>query len=105
MSRSSPLLAVRGATPAAHANVTKLPETEIRQRNNLTDEDWAAIQTKTLVLWTDKDPTAAVNVGEKLARLIPNASFALMTDCGHWPQFEDPATFNKLHLAFLLGRD
>ena len=54
--------------------------------------------------WVDKDPTAAVNVGEKLARLIPNARFTLMTDCGHWPQFEDPATFNKLHLDFLLGR-
>ena len=47
---------------------------------------------------------AAVDVGEKIARLIPNAKFALMTECGHWPQFEDPPTFNKIHLDFLLGR-
>ena len=80
-----------------------LQETEIRQRNNLTDTEWSAIETKTLVLWTDKDPTAAVTVGEKIANLIPNAKFALMTACGHWPQFEDPPTFNRLHLDFLRG--
>ena len=32
MSRSSPVIAVRGTTAAAHANVTKLSEAEIRQR-------------------------------------------------------------------------
>jgi 2-hydroxy-6-oxonona-2,4-dienedioate hydrolase len=27
-----------------------------------------------------------------------------MPGCGHWPQYEDPKTFNRLHLDFLLGR-
>lgn len=89
----------------AMARIMCLQETEIRRRNNLDDDEWAAIEAETLVLWTDKDPTAAANVGEKIARLIPNARFALMTNCGHWPQFEDPPTFNTLHLDFLLGRD
>lgn len=89
----------------AMARIMCLQETEIRRRNNLGDDEWAAIEAETLVLWTDKDPTAAANVGEKIARLIPNARFALMTNCGHWPQFEDPPTFNTLHLDFLLGRD
>ena len=35
---------------------------------------------------------------------ITNARYALMENCGHWPQFEDAATFNRLHLDFLLGR-
>lgn len=78
-----------------------LQEPEIRQRNNLTDAEWAAIQAPTLVLWTDKDPTAAVDVGDKIARLIPNASFVCMARCGHWPQFEDAPTFNRIHLEFL----
>ena len=82
-----------------------LQETEIRRRNNLSDTEWAAIETETLVLWTDKDPTAAVEVGEKIANLIPNGRFALMKDCGHWPQFEDPPTFNKIHLDFLLQKN
>ncbi len=89
----------------AMARIMCLQETDIRRRNNLDDDEWAAIEAETLVLWTDKDPTAAANVGEKIARLIPNARFALMTNCGHWPQFEDPPTFNTLHLDFLLGRD
>jgi len=87
----------------AMSRIMCLQETEIRQRNNLTDTEWSAIETKTLVLWTDKDPTAAVTVGEKIANLIPNAKFALMTACGHWPQFEDPSTFNRIHLDFLRG--
>ncbi len=78
-----------------------LQEPEIRLRNNLTDDEWRAIRAPTLVLWTDKDPTAAVEVGERLAALIPNAIFKLMKGCGHWPQFEDAATFNRLHLEFL----
>ena len=40
-------------------------------------------------------------VGEKIAGLIPQARFALMHHCGHWPQFEDAATFNRIHLEFL----
>ena len=85
----------------AMPHILCLQEPEIRQRNNLRDEEWRAISAPTLVLWTDKDPTAAVEVGERLASLIPSAEFALMKGCGHWPQFEDPATFNALHLRFL----
>lgn len=81
-----------------------LQEPEIRRRNLLKDEDWAAIAAETLVLWTSHDPTAAATVGRRLAELIPNARFALMDGCGHWPQFEDAETFNRLHLDFLLGR-
>lgn len=87
----------------AMPHILCLQEPEIRQRNNLTDDEWRAIKAPTLVLWTDKDPTAAVAVGERITSLIPNAEFALMTGCGHWPQFEDPETFNALHLRFLKG--
>ncbi|MGH8596474.1 MAG: alpha/beta fold hydrolase [Gammaproteobacteria bacterium] len=87
----------------AMPHILCLQETEIRRRNNLTDSEWRAIKAPTLVLWTDKDPTAAVEVGERIASLIPNAQFALMTGCGHWPQFEDPQTFNLLHIKFLRG--
>lgn len=87
----------------AMPHILCLQEPEIRVRNNLTDDEWRAIKAPTLVLWTDKDPTAAVEVGERITSLIPNAEFALMTGCGHWPQFEDPETFNTLHLRFLKG--
>ncbi len=87
----------------AMPHILCLQEPEIRQRNNLTDAEWRSIAAPALVLWTDKDPTAAAEVGERLANLIPGAEFALMKGCGHWPQFEDPETFNALHLRFLKG--
>jgi 2-hydroxy-6-oxonona-2,4-dienedioate hydrolase len=87
----------------AMPHILCLQEPEIRQRNNLRDDEWRAINAPALVLWTDKDPTAAAEVGERLASLIPSAEFALMKGCGHWPQFEDPETFNALHLRFLKG--
>ncbi|MBM3487841.1 MAG: alpha/beta hydrolase [Alphaproteobacteria bacterium] len=77
---------------------------EARQRFALTPAQWGSITAPTLVLWTSHDPTAKVEVGRALADMIPGARFVVMQDCGHWPQFEDAATFNRVHLDFLLGR-
>jgi len=85
-------------------NILVLQEPEIRGPNNLSDAEWAAIQATTLVVWTSHDPTAPESLGRRLAELIPDARFALMQDCGHWPQFEDADTFNPLHIDFLLGK-
>lgn len=81
-----------------------LQDPEIRLRNNLTEAEWSAIEHPTLVLWTSHDPTADDRVGQRIASLIPNARYVLMQGCGHWPQFEDPATFNQIHIDFLLGK-
>jgi 2-hydroxy-6-oxonona-2,4-dienedioate hydrolase len=45
-----------------------------------------------------------VDEAKRIASLIPNAQLAIMDNCGHWPQYEDTDTFNKLHLDFLLNR-
>jgi 2-hydroxy-6-oxonona-2,4-dienedioate hydrolase len=81
-----------------------LQEMEIRRRNMFTAEDSASIKAPTLVLWTSHDPTAAPEEGRKIADAIPGASFEVMNECGHWPQFEDAETFNRIHIDFLLGR-
>ena len=81
-----------------------LQEMDIRQRNLLTDADWARIATPTMVLWTSHDPTAPVAMGRRISELIPGAKFVVMEDCGHWPQYEDPENFNRIHLDFLLGK-
>ena len=81
-----------------------LQEMDIRVRNLLSPADWAAIEAPTLVLWTSHDPTAPVAEGRKVSELIPHAKFVVMEDCGHWPQYEDPATFDRIHLDFLLGK-
>ena len=81
-----------------------LQNPEIRRRNMLTDDLLARIQAPALVLWTTKDPSGPVDEAKRIASLIPNAQLAVMDNCGHWPQYEDPATFNKIHLDFLLDR-
>lgn len=81
-----------------------LQDMDVRQRNMLTPEELGRIQAETLVLWTTHDPTASVEVGQRLADLVPNSRFVVMENCGHWPQYEDPDTFNRLHVDFLLGK-
>lgn len=85
----------------AMENIMCLQKMDIRQKNMLNDEMLRSIKAKTLVIWTDHDPTGAVEVGERFARTIPNARLEIMKGCGHWPQFEDAATFNRLQLDFL----
>ena len=74
---------------------------EARAFYGIKPEQWAALKAPTLVLWTDHDPTATVAVGQQLADAIPGSKFIVMEGCGHWPQFEDAATFNRVHLDFL----
>jgi len=78
---------------------------EARQKSAVKAEEWGSIKAPTLVLWTTHDPTSTVEVGRELADLIPGSRFEVMEECGHWPQFEDPATFNRISIKFLLGKD
>lgn len=80
-----------------------LQDPETRARNMISDDDLRAIAAPALVLWTTKDPSGPVDEGRRIASLIPNGRLAIMENCGHWPQYEDTATFNRLHLDFLLG--
>lgn len=87
----------------AMRDIMALQDPQIRARNILGPEDYGRITAPTLVLWTSDDPTADVTEGRRIAAMIPGARFELMTGCGHWPQYEDPKTFDALHLDFLLG--
>lgn len=84
-------------------NNMALQNLEIRRRNMLTDEDLRSLAVPALVLWTTKDPSGPVDEARRIAKLIPHAQLAVMDNCGHWPQYEDAATFDKIHLDFLLG--
>lgn len=81
-----------------------LQDMETRLRNLMTPEDYGRIACPTLVLWTSDDPTADVSEGRRIASMIPGALFTVMEGCGHWPQFEDPETFDRIHMAFLTGQ-
>lgn len=105
------LVATRQAIYAAEGfsqamrNALVLQEMDMRKRNLLSDADWARIAAPTLVLWTTHDPTNPVDEGRRIASMIPGAAFVVMDHCGHWPQFEDADTFNRVHVDFLRGKD
>ncbi|CAN5327264.1 alpha/beta fold hydrolase [soil metagenome] len=89
---------------AAMRDIMALQDPEIRARNLMSPSDYGSIIAPTMVLWTSDDPTADVSEGRRISEMIPGARFEVMSGCGHWPQYEDPKTFNRLHLDFLLGR-
>jgi 2-hydroxy-6-oxonona-2,4-dienedioate hydrolase len=88
----------------AMKDIMALQDPEVRARNLLGPAEYGAITAPTLVVWTSDDPTADVAEGRRMASMIPGARFEVMPGCGHWPQYEDPKTFNSLHLDFLLDR-
>jgi 2-hydroxy-6-oxonona-2,4-dienedioate hydrolase len=89
---------------ACEANMA-LQDPKTRRRNMLTDDDLRSIQAPALVVWTTKDPSGPVDEGRRIAGLIPNGRLAVIENAGHWPQYEQPEIFNKIHLDFLLGLD
>ena len=89
---------------SAMRDIMALQDPEIRARNLMSANDYGSIAAPTLVLWTSDDPTADVTEGSRIASMIPGARFEVMAGCGHWPQYEDTKTFDRLHIDFLLGR-
>lgn len=71
--------------------------------NLLTPERLSSITRPTLLVWTDHNPAPAA-VAESALRYIPGGRLAVMTHCGHWPQWEDPPTFNRLVMDFCQAR-
>ena len=71
------------------------------------DPGWAGrIVAPTLLLWTDHDPTGGLDEAELLLAWLPDARLHVITDAGHWPQWEKPAEFLAAHREFLLlGKD
>lgn len=84
-------------------NVLVLQDPDVRRRFTWAQEWCSRIEAPTLVLWTEHDPTGAVEEGELLRDWIPGAQLVVMPDAGHWPQWERPAEFEQLHREFLLS--
>ena len=80
-----------------------LQDMDIRRPNMITEAQYRGINKPALIVWTSHDPTATPAEGKEIADMIPGAKYVVMNQCGHWPQFEDAALFNKIHLEFLLG--
>lgn len=76
---------------------------EIREENQVTDQDYADLRVPTLLIWPDHEPTGGTDTGERLAALIPDGDLLIVPDSAHWPQWESPALVNEKILAFIEG--
>lgn len=69
----------------------------------MTPESLSQISQPTLFVWSDHNPTIPTAQARKASEYVPDVQFVEMADCGHWPQWEDPPTFNRIVTEFLLG--
>lgn len=69
----------------------------------MTPESLSQITQPTLFIWTDHNPTIPTAQARKASEYIADVQFVEMANCGHWPQWEDAPTFNRIVTEFLLG--
>jgi len=61
------------------------------------------IRCPTLVLWTRYNPGQSAEEAAIGAQLIPDCALIVLENSAHWPQWEEPEVFNRVHLDFLLA--
>lgn len=65
------------------------------------DAKVGSIKAPTLVVWGREDALIPLEAGERYAKAIPGAKLVVFDQCGHVPQLEKAADFNKALLDFL----
>jgi 2-hydroxy-6-oxonona-2,4-dienedioate hydrolase len=86
---------------ASMRHILCLQDPDVRRRNMVTDDDLAAIAAPTLVIWTSDDPSGPAKAGLDMAQHIRAGEFQLIEDAGHWPQWEQRETFDRIVSEFL----
>jgi pimeloyl-ACP methyl ester carboxylesterase len=64
-------------------------------------DELTRLRAPTLIVWGTGDRGAAVERALPLLRLIPHAELHVFEQCGHWPQWDQAARFNRLVADFL----
>lgn len=85
----------------AMSHILSLLDPDVYNRNRIPDEDWKQLRAPTLVVAAVDHEDVFLDTARAIAKLIPNAKVSEMRNCSHWPQMEDPDTFNTLSLGFL----
>ena len=67
------------------------------------DPGWVGkVSAPTLLLWTEHDPTGGLDEADLLLDWLPDARLHVIADAGHWPQWEKPDEYLRVHREFLL---
>ncbi|MBX6388609.1 MAG: alpha/beta hydrolase [Frankia sp.] len=68
---------------------------------DLTGERYAALGIPTMIVWGAGDRWIPLEVGERIAALLPRAPFLVLADAGHAPYLERAETFTEEVARFL----
>ena len=83
-------------------HVLILQEPQARDRNLITEKEWATITAPTMVVASGKDYSEYESTARRILSLIPDSRVLEMPNVRHWPHFEDPDLFNEATIRFLL---
>ena len=107
--RIDDLIALRQTTynnaeaKAAAEHVLAVLGPKYLHKNLITDAECRSIKAPVMVVESLEDRALFRNTAQRLIALLPKAVHLQMHGVGHWPQFEDPETFNKANIEFLLA--
>jgi 2-hydroxy-6-oxonona-2,4-dienedioate hydrolase len=73
----------------------------IKRREDFLDTRLGEIKKPTLIIWGKQDGLLPLADGEKFNKGIAGSELVVFDNCGHAPQFEKAADFNKKVLEFL----
>ncbi len=76
----------------------------IKRKEDFLDTRLSEIKKPTLIIWGRQDGLLPLSDGEKFNKGIAKSQFVVFDNCGHVPQFEKAADFNKKVLEFLSSR-
>jgi 2-hydroxy-6-oxonona-2,4-dienedioate hydrolase len=90
--------------PGAEAAVARTGKSGTGPSNpeyQLTPERLREIQAPFLFLWTEFNPSMPITTARRAHEQMPGSHWVELKNCAHWPQWEDPAAFNKAVADFL----
>jgi pimeloyl-ACP methyl ester carboxylesterase len=76
----------------------------IKRREDFLDNRLGEIKKPTLIIWGKQDGLLPLSDGEKFNKGIANSQLVVFDNCGHAPQFEKAADFNKKVVEFLQAK-
>jgi 3-oxoadipate enol-lactonase len=84
--------------PAAYAELSLA-----LARQSIGPADWGSIAVQTLVAPGAKDFPWPPSIGRRVADMIPNARYSVLTEAGHFPHLQDPGSLTRMALGFFAG--
>jgi 2-hydroxy-6-oxonona-2,4-dienedioate hydrolase len=82
--------------------ITKIQESGEKGLGSLTEAEVRAVKAPTLIVWGKYDELANPAGADRLERTIAGSKKVIVDNCGHMPQLEKSAEFNKLVRDFLM---